>query len=156
MYALCEGLIVGSISYAYGSLYHGIVQNALLITILVMLVMLSLYKSGILRATPTFRKVILISTMAIGIFYLVGIVASFLGHPMTIFNGGLVGIGVSLLICGVAALNFILDFDSIERFAQNNMPKYFEWYFAFSILVTLIWLYLEVLRLLAQLNSRRN
>ena len=73
---------------------------------------------------------------------------------MTIFNGGLLGIGVSLLICAIAAFNFILDFDFIEQGEKNMLPDYFEWYGAFGLLVTLVWLYLEVLRLLAQLNSR--
>ena len=156
IYALCEGLVLGSVSYAYGSLYNGIIIDAVLVTFIVMLSMLMLYKTGLIKATPVFRKVLLTSTIAVCIFYFAGLIGSLIGHPMTIFNGGLVGIGVSLLICGIAAFNFIIDFDNIENASRIMLPKYFEWYFAFSILVTLVWLYLEVLRLLAQLNSRRN
>jgi len=153
-YAVCEGLVVGVVSYAYGSMFDGIVFNALGITILALFAMLFLYKTGIIKATPMFRKVLFISTVAVAIFYLVGFIGALMGHPMTIFNGGLVGIGVSLLICGIAAFNFIVDFDFIEQGERNMLPSYFEWYGAFALLVTLVWLYLEVLRLLAQLNRR--
>ena len=116
--------------------------------------MLFLYKAKIIQATPTFRKVIFISTIAIAIFYLAGFIGALMGHPMTIFNGSMIGIGVSLLICVIAAFNFVIDFDFIEKGEQNNLPDYFEWYGGFALLVTLVWLYLEVLRLLAQLNQR--
>lgn len=155
-YAVCEGLVVGTISYAYGSMFSGIVQNALGITIIALFAMLFLYKTRIIQATPTFRKVIFTSTVAIAIFYLVGFIGALLGHPMTIFNGGLLGIVVSILICAIAAFNFIIDFDFIEQGERNLLPSYFEWYGGFALLVTLVWLYLEVLRLLAQLNSRNN
>ena len=154
VYAICEGLLVGSVSFMYNSFYDGIVVNAIGITILCLLSMLLLYKSKIIQATPTFRKVIFTSTLAIAIFYLVGIIGAFLGHPMTIFNGSMVGIGVSLLICAIASFNFILDFDFIEQGARNNIPDYFEWYGGFALLVTIIWLYFEILKLLAQLNKR--
>lgn len=153
-YAVCEGFIVGIISYAYGAMFDGIVFDALGITILALFTMLFLYKTGVLKATPTFRKVIFISTLAIAIFYLAGFIGALLGHLMTIFNGGLLGIGVSLLICVIAAFNFIVDFDFIEQGERNMLPAHFEWYGAFALLVTLVWLYLEVLRLLAQLNRR--
>lgn len=153
-YAVCEGFVVGIISYAYGAMFDGIVQSALGITILALFAMLFLYKTKVIQATPTFRKVIFISTAAIAIFYLAGFIGALLGHPMTIFNGGLVGIGVSVIICIIAALNFVVDFDFIEQGERNNLPAYFEWYGAFALLVTLVWLYLEILRLLAQLNKR--
>ncbi len=153
-YAICEGLLVGSVSYAYAALYDGIVLHAVGITLLVMFVMLFLYKTRLIQATDTFRRVVFISTVAIAIFYLVGFIGSLLGHPMTIFNGSMMGIGVSLLICVIAALNFVLDFDFIERGSENNLPDYFEWYGGFALLVTVIWLYFEILRLLAQLNRR--
>lgn len=153
-YAICEGLVVGVVSYAYGAMFDGIVFDALGITILALFTMLFLYKTGILKATPTFRKVIFVSTLAIAIFYFAGFIGALLGHPMTIFNGGLLGIGVSLLICVIAAFNFIVDFDFIEQGERNMLPAHFEWYGAFALLVTLIWLYLEVLRLLAQLSKR--
>ncbi len=153
-YAICEGLAVGVISYAYGAMFDGIVFQAVGITILALFTMLFLYKSKAIQATPTFRKVILISTFAIMIFYLIGFIGSLIGHPMTIFNGSLLGIGVSVAICIIAALNFVLDFDFIEQGSRNLAPSYLEWYGAFGLLVTLIWLYFEVLRLLAQLNQR--
>ncbi|MBQ8635630.1 Bax inhibitor-1/YccA family protein [bacterium] len=153
-YAVCEGLLVGAVSYAYGKAFNGIVFDAIAISILTLFVMLFLYKARIIQATEKFRKVILISTFAIAIFYLAGFIGSLLGHPMTIFDGGIVGIIVSLVICAIAALNFVIDFDIIEQGEKNMYPSYFEWYGAFGILVTLIWLYFEVLRLLAQLNSR--
>jgi len=153
-YALCEGLVVGGVSYAYGTMFDGIVQNALGLTILALFSMLFLYKTKIIQATPTFRKVIFISTLAIAIFYLIGFIAGLLGHPMTLFNGGSFGIGVSALICAIAAFNFIMDFDFIEQGEKRMLPSYFEWYGGFALLVTLVWFYLEVLRLLAQLNSR--
>lgn len=153
-YAICEGLLVGAISFAYNAAYGGIVVNAIVITLLALFSMLFLYRARVLQATPTFRKVIITSTIAIAIFYLVGFIGALIGHPMTIFNGGMVGIVVSLVICVIAALNFILDFDFIERGELNGLPDYFEWYGAFGLLVTVIWLYIEVLRLLAQLNRR--
>ena len=123
-YAVCEGFVVGSVSFSYGKMFSGIVQDAIGITILALLSMLFLYKTGIIKATPTFRKVILTSTVAIAIFYLAGFIGALLGHPMTIFNGGLLGIGVSLLICVIAAFNFIIDFDFIEKWTQKNLQNY--------------------------------
>ncbi|MBR2068736.1 MAG: Bax inhibitor-1/YccA family protein [Candidatus Gastranaerophilales bacterium] len=152
-YAICEGILVGVVSFGYNAMYQGIITNALAITFLALLTMLFLYKTRVIQATPVFRKVVVTATIAIAIFYLVGFVASLLGHPMTVFNGGLYGIFISAVICVIAALNFILDFDFIER-AENTLPDYFEWYAGLSLLVTVIWLYFEVLRLLAQLNKR--
>ena len=153
-YAICEGLLVGAVSFMYNVAYNGIVVNAVGITFLALFAMLLLYKSRIIQATPTFRKVILISTIAIAIFYLAGFIGALLGHPMTIFNGSMIGIVVSLVICVIAALNFVLDFDFIEQDSNNNLPDYFEWYGGFALLVTVIWLYFEILRLLAQLSRR--
>ena len=153
-YAACEGLVVGAISYAYGSVFNGIVQNALGITIIALFSMLFLYRAKMIQATPTFRKVIFTSTVAIAIFYFIGFIGALLGHPMTVFNGGMTGIIISLVICAIAAFNFIMDFDFIEQGEKRMLPSYFEWYGGFALLVTLVWLYLEVLRLLAQFNSR--
>ncbi len=153
-YAICEGLVLGSISYMYEALYGGIVLNAVAITITTLFVMLFLYKAKIIVATEKFRKVILLATISIALFYLIEIIASFFGYNMTIFNNGPTGIAISMGICIVAALNFIIDFDNIERATSALAPKYFEWYFGFSVLVTLIWLYIEVLRLLAKFYKR--
>ena len=155
VYAICEGLAVGGISYAYNAaFYPGIVLQAVVGTFLALFTMLILYKTGVIRATNRFRQVIITSTFAIAIYYFVGIIAALLGHPMTSF-GTPVGIGISVIICIIASLNFILDFDFIENGANRLAPKYFEWYGGFALLVTTIWLYFEILRLLAQLSSRR-
>ena len=154
VYALCEGVVLGGVSFMYESVYNGIVLQAIGITIIALLSMLFLYSTKIIKATETFRKVVITSTMAIMIYYLITFVMSLLGHPATIFNGGLVGIGISLIFCVIACLNFILDFDFIENGANSGAPSYYEWYGAFGLMVTIVWLYLEVLRLLAQLNRR--
>jgi len=154
VYALCEGLLLGAVSCAYNQAFNGIALNAVGITVLALFVMLFLYTSGTIKATPMFRKVILISTIAVFIFYLAGWIGQLFGHPMTVFNGSLMGIVISAVICLVAAFNFIIDFDIIEQGERNNLPDYFEWYGGFALLVTMIWLYIEVLRLLAQLQNR--
>ena len=153
-YAVCEGFVVGVVSYAYGAMFEGIVFNALGITILALFAMLFMYKTKVLQATPTFRRTIIVATFAVMIFYLAGFIGALLGHPMTVFNGGATGIVISVVICAIAAFNFILDFDFIEQGERNNLPDYFEWYGGFALLVTLVWLYLEILRLLAQLSKR--
>ena len=154
VYALCEGLLLGAVSCAYNQAFNGIALNAVGITVLALFVMLFLYTTGTIKATPMFRKVILISTIAVFIFYLAGWIGQLFGHPMTVFNGSPMGIVISAVICLVAAFNFIIDFDIIEQGERNNLPDYFEWYGGFALLVTMIWLYIEVLRLLAQLQNR--
>ena len=155
-YAVCEGLAIGGISAMYEMQLKGIVANAALITFLTLFVMLFLYKLGIIKATDTFRKVVVTATASIAIFYLVSIVASFFSpNFIAVWNSGLLGIGLSIAFCAVAALNFILDFNFIEEGEKKVAPKYFEWFGAFSLLVTIIWLYLELLRLLAQLSRNR-
>lgn len=155
-YAVCEGLAIGGLSAMYEMQLKGIVANAALITFLTLFVMLMLYKTGLIKATNTFKKVIYTATASIMIFYLISIVISFINpNFISIWNTGLLGIGLSLVFCAVAALNFILDFDFIEQGAQRMAPKYFEWFGAFSLLVTIVWLYLELLRLLAQLSKNR-
>jgi len=152
-YALCEGVLVGVVSFQYNALFSGIVVNAIAITFLVLLSMLFLYKTKVIQATEKFKKVLFVSTLAVAIFYFAGFIGAMMGHPMTIFNGGIYGIIISLVICVIAAFNFIIDFDFIEK-GDGRLPDYFEWYGGLSLLVTVIWLYFEILRLLAQLNSR--
>lgn len=155
-YAVCEGLAIGGISAMYEMQLKGIVANAALITFLTLFVMLFLYKLGVIKATDTFRKVVVTATASIAIFYLISIVISFFNpNFIAVWNSGLLGIGLSIAFCAVAALNFILDFNFIEEGAQKMAPKYFEWFGAFSLLVTIVWLYLELLRLLAQLSRNR-
>ena len=155
-YAVCEGLAIGGLSAMYEMQLKGIVANAALITFITLFMMLILYKAGIIKATDTFKKVIFTATAAVMVFYLVSIVVSFFSpNFIAVWNTGWLGIVLSLVFCAIAALNFILDFDFIEQGAQNMAPKYFEWFGAFSLLVTIIWLYLELLRLLAQLSRNR-
>lgn len=155
-YAACEGLAIGGISAMYEAQLSGIVANAALVTFITLFAMLFLYKANIIRATDRFKSVIVTATTGIMIFYLANIIISFFNpNFIAIWNTGMLGIGISLAICVIAALNFILDFDFIEQGAQKMAPKYFEWFGAFALLVTIIWLYLEVLRLLAQLSRNR-
>ena len=155
-YAVCEGLAIGGISAMYEMQLKGIVANAALITFLTLFVMLFLYKTGLIKATDTFKKVVFTATASIMVFYLISIVISiFNANFISIWNTGLLGIILSLVFCAVAALNFILDFSFIEQGVQQLAPKYFEWFGAFSLLVTIVWLYLELLRLLAQLSRNR-
>ena len=155
IYALCEGLFIGGISSVYASEYSGIVTQAVLATFAVLIVMLSLYKMNIISCSEKFRSVVLTSTISVGLVYLIQIIASLFGRGIPqIFTTSPIGIGFSLIIVIIAALNLIIDFDFIERGAMNMFEKKYEWYGAFGLMVTLVWLYLEILRLLAKLNSR--
>ncbi|HOX23945.1 MAG TPA: Bax inhibitor-1/YccA family protein, partial [Elusimicrobiales bacterium] len=137
--------------------YPGIVTQAVMGTFAVMLTMLGAYRAGWLKATPLFTRIIALATMGIFLVYLAGMIMSMFGKSMSfLYSSGPIGIGFSLFVCGLAAFNFIIDFDMIERGAQAGAPKYMEWYGAFGLLVTLIWLYIEILRLLAKLQSRRD
>ena len=156
LYAFSEGMFLGGISAMFNVQYPGIVAQAVILTFLALFAMLALYKVGAIRATEKFRATIFTATLAIAIFYLVAFVLSFfhISVPVLYAANGF-GIGFSLIVCGIAALNLILDFDFVERGATYMMPKEYEWYGAFGLMVTLVWLYLEILRLLAKVNSRR-
>ena len=155
LYAIAEGFFLGGISAVYAAQYAGIVIQAVLLTFAVLGVMLSLFKLNIIQCTEKFRAVTVTATLSIGIVYLIQIVASFFGRGIpVIFTASPVGIGFSVLVVVIAALNLILDFDLIERGSHGLLPKEYEWYGAFGLMVSLIWLYLEILRLLAKLNSR--
>ena len=154
VYAIAEGFAIGTISLLYEGVQSGIVFNAMIITASILGLMLLLYRTGIVRATPLFGKVMMFAIGGICVTYLVDIVMSMFGqHISMIHDSTPIGIGFSLLVCGIAAFSFILDFDFIEKGAQSGAPKFMEWYAGFSLLVTLVWLYLEVLRLLSK--SRR-
>ncbi len=153
IYAALEGVALGVISQILNAAYPGIAIQAAFITAATMLFMLGLYRSGVLRATPLFKKVVIISTLSIVAVYLVSFIAFAFGTRVPYLNDATpIGIGISLVICVVAALNFILDFDRIEKGAQNGAPKFMEWYAAFGLMVTVFWLYVEVLRLLAKMR----
>ncbi|HTY06173.1 MAG TPA: Bax inhibitor-1/YccA family protein [Gemmatimonadales bacterium] len=155
LYAALEGLALGGISAWYAAAYPGILIQAVSLTFITLFVMLLAYRSGLVRATPAFRKVIGIAMSAILLYYLVVLGMSLFGVGTAWFyGGGTLGIGISLLITGVAAFRMILDFDLIEQGVQQGAPKAMEWYGAFALVVGLIWLYLEILRLLGRLRRR--
>lgn len=154
-YAFCEGMALGGISAIYNTAFQGIVPQAVTLTFLALFSLLGLYKVGAIRATDKFRATILISTIAIGIFYLVAFVLSFFHINVSILYASTpIGIGFSAITCVIAALNLILDFDFIERGAMNGIDQKYEWYGAFGLMITLVWLYVEILRLLAKMNRR--
>ena len=158
IYAILEGALLGGISFMYNSLYDGIVTNAIFLTVGILLALLTAYRSGIIKPTENFKLGIFASTGGIALVYFVNFIMGFFGSSMGIMqidNASPLSIGFSIVVVIIAALNLVLDFDFIEEGAENGAPKYMEWYGAFGLLVTLIWLYLEILRLLAKLNSRR-
>ena len=158
IYAALQGAMLGGISYMYNYLYDGIVTNAILLTVGILVSLLIAYRSGYIKATENFKLGIFAATGGIAIVYLVNFIMGFFGTGigvMNINNASPLSIGFSIVVVIIAALNLVLDFDFIEEGAEKGAPKYMEWYGAFGLLVTLIWLYLEILRLLAKLNSRK-
>ena len=155
LYALCEGLFLGGISAIFNAQYPGIVIQAVVATFAAMFSMLGLYRFGVIKCTDKFRSVIYISTISIAVLYLIQWIASFFHYGIPgIFGSGTIGIGFSLIVVAIAALNLILDFDFIERGVNSMLPKDYEWYGAFGLMVTLVWLYIEILRLLAKIRER--
>jgi uncharacterized YccA/Bax inhibitor family protein len=167
LYALLEGLFVGAISayfeYAaqskygsYASGYSGIVFQAVGLTFCVVAAMYLLYKFKVIKVTEKFKSVLMMATLGLALFYLGTWIMSFFDFapPSFLFQGTALGIGFSVFVVALAALNLLLDFDMIEKGAEMGVPKYMEWYGAFGLLVTIVWLYIEILRLLSKLNSR--
>jgi uncharacterized YccA/Bax inhibitor family protein len=155
-YAVCEGLLLGAVSRMYENRTNGIVIQAVALTAGTLLCLLLAYRSGMIHATENFKLGIVAATGAIAVVYLLGWVLRMFGIGIPyIHGGGIIGIGFSLVVVAIAALNLVLDFDFIERGSEVGAPKYMEWYAAFGLMVTLIWLYVEILRLLSKLNSRR-
>jgi uncharacterized YccA/Bax inhibitor family protein len=154
-YAALEGVAMGAISALLERKYPGIAIQAVGLTFAVFAAMLVAYKTGLIRVTQRFRSVVIGATLGIAVFYLVAqVVTLFHGNVSALFNGSPLSIGISLFVIGFAALNLVLDFDIMESGAAGGAPKYMEWYSAFGLLVTLVWLYMEILRLLA--STRRN
>jgi uncharacterized YccA/Bax inhibitor family protein len=152
-YAALEGLAIGGISALLESRYPGIAIQAVGLTFAVLAVMLVAYRLGLIRATERFRAIVIGATGAIALVYLISMVLSLFHVQMPLLNSsGPVGIVISLVIVGVAALNLILDFDFIESGAAYGAPRYMEWYAAFGLLVTMVWLYMEILRLLSKMR----
>ncbi len=155
IYALCEGLFLGGVSCLFELRYPGIAIQAVTLTFGTLFVLLLAYRSGLIQVTQKFRLGVVAATGAVALFYLLQMVLSFFHLQFTsVYGSGLVGIGFSLVVVAIAALNLVLDFDFIDRSAAYGAPKYMEWYGAFGILVTLVWLYLEILRLLSKFRSR--
>jgi uncharacterized YccA/Bax inhibitor family protein len=155
VYALLEGALLGAISALYNSTYDGIVVQAVALTAGVFAVMLFLFATRVITVTDKLRMGIVAATGAIMLVYVLNLVLSLFGSEIPFLHStGAMGIGISLLIVGVAAFNLLLDFDFVERGVEAGAPRYMEWYAAFGLLVTLIWLYLELLRLLSKLQRR--
>jgi uncharacterized YccA/Bax inhibitor family protein len=156
IYAALEGLALGGISVMFERQYPGIVSQAIFLTFGTLGALLLAYRSGVIRATENFKLGVTAATGGIFLVYLVSFVLGFVGVQIPlIHSSGTFGILFSLFVVTIAALNLVLDFDFIEAGAERGAPKYMEWYGAFGLLVTLVWLYLEILRLLAKLQSRR-
>jgi uncharacterized YccA/Bax inhibitor family protein len=156
IYALLEGLVLGGLSATLEQRYPGIAIESVCLTFGTMFVLLLAYRSRMIKVTQKFRLGVIAATGAIFLFYMVEILLGFFGIRFASVNGsGILGIGISLVIVCVAALNLVLDFDFIESGVAAGAPKYMEWYGAFGLMVTLVWLYLEMLRLMAKLRGRR-
>ena len=155
LYAALEGLFVGAVSAMYASLYDGIIFHAVTLTIADLFLMLFIYKSGIIKVTNKFRMGVIMATGAIFLVYLMTFVLSLFGLNVPfIHSSGPIGIGISLFILGIASLNLLLDFDNFEKGEQYRAPAYMEWFSAMGLLITLVWIYLEILRLLSRMSNR--
>lgn len=155
IYAILEGIVLGAISAMLEKTYPGIVIQAVALTFGTLFCLLAAYKTGLIKATENFKLGVVAATGAIALIYIISIVLGFFHIQIPlIFGSGPIGILFSLFVVAIAALNLVLDFDLIENLAHNGAPKYMEWYGAFGLMVTLIWLYLEILRLLAKARQR--
>tara|TARA_S200000501_G_scaffold66141_1_gene57299 strand:- start:316 stop:1062 length:747 start_codon:yes stop_codon:yes gene_type:complete len=155
-YAIMQGLFLGLISRYFENMYPGIAVQAIFLTFGTLGSLLLAYMSGLIKATENFKLGVIAATGGIGVLYLINFIMSFFGSGIGIIhNNSTMGIVFSLGVVVIAALNLVLDFDFIEEGAEMGAPKYMEWYATFGLLVTLIWLYIEILRLLSKLNSRR-
>jgi uncharacterized YccA/Bax inhibitor family protein len=159
IYALLEGVFVGAISAVYNNAFQQVAPNIIMqavgLTFGVVIAMFLLYRFRVIKATERFRSIVMTATFGIAIFYVIAMVLRMFGVQIAFLHeGSMLGIGFSLLVVSLAALNLILDFDMIEKGVALGAPKYMEWYGAFGLIVTIVWLYLEILRLLGKLNSR--
>ncbi len=155
VYAVCEGFVLGGLSAFFEMMYPGIVMQAVALTFGTLFCLLMAYKSRLIRVTQKFRLGVVVATGSIALFYVITWILGFFHVNVPfVYGGGMIGIGFSLFVVGIAALNLVLDFDMIEQGAEVGAPKYMEWYGAFGLMVTLIWLYMEILRLLSKLRSR--
>lgn len=155
IYAACEGLFLGALSANYEARFDGITMQAALLTMCVFIALLVAYRFKLIQATKNFRLGVFAATAGVALMYLASMILGFFGVTVPyLHESNWIGIGISLVIVIIAALNLVLDFDFIESGAQHGAPKYMEWYGAFGLMVTLVWLYIEMLRLLSKLASR--
>ena len=156
IYALLEGLVLGGLSAVFELRYPGIAMEAVGLTFGTLLVLLLAYRSGLIKVTQKFRLGVVAATGGIMLFYFLTMLLGFFHISLfsSVYGSGPIGIGFSLFVCAIAALNLVLDFDFVEQGVSQGVPKYMEWYAAFGIMVTLVWLYLEMLRLLSKIRSR--
>lgn len=153
VYAMFEGLFIGSISAAYAAQFQGIVFQAVGLTFGTLLTMLIIYKLEIVKVTEKFKAGVIMATGGVLLAYLVSWIMSLMGFQTAMFhNNGIIGIGISVVILVIASLNLLLDFDAFEKGAEHQAPKYMEWFCAMGLMITLVWLYIEFLRLLSKLN----
>lgn len=155
VYALAQGALLGVISRVYEAAFDGVVLNAVLATLATFVGMLVLYSTGVIRATPKFRKIIMGATLGVMLFYVLSLVLMWMGVPMTfVWDSSPLGIGISLVVIAIAALNLVLDFDFVDRGVAAGLASKHDWLAAFGLMVTIVWLYLEFLRLFARLQNR--
>ncbi len=158
LYAICQGITMGMFSYYFNTLYEGIAITAISYTFCILFGLLSIYRLGLIKATENFKLGVGAATSGIFMLYIINLAMSFFGTGiplMDITNSSMASIGFSVFVIIIAAMNLVVDFDFIEEGAEKGAPKYMEWYGAFGLMVTLIWLYLEILKLLAKMNSRK-
>ena len=158
IYAVLQGIFLGIISNMFNSMYEGIVITAVSYTLCILFALLSIYRLGLIKATENFKLGIAAATGGIALLYIINFVMSFFGSGiplMNVNNASMMSIGFSVFVIIIAALSLVVDFDFIEEGAEKGAPKYMEWFGAFGLMVTLVWLYLEILKLLAKLNSRK-
>lgn len=155
-YALFEGLFIGGITLIINAAYPGVAIQAVIATFVTFIVCFGLYRFHIVKVTEQFKSIVIAATLAIATYYLISWIMSFFGFmPIhSIQNNSLMSIGISVFVIIIAALNLFLDFDLIEKSAQQRLPKYMEWFGAMGLMITLVWLYVEFLRLFAKLSSR--
>jgi len=155
VYAMCEGLFIGGLSSILDAKFHGIVLQAVMLTFGTLAALLLAYKTGIIKASDKFKRGVFAATGGIALLYLVTLILGFFHVQIpSIYGNGAIGIGFSVIVVIIAAMNLVVDFDFIEQGVASNAPKYMEWYASFGLMVTLIWLYLEILRLLSKMRSR--
>lgn len=150
LYAVLEGLFVGAVSAVFAGIFEGIIFHAVSLTMAVFFIMLFVYRTGIIQVTQKFRSIVIMSTLAIAGVYLLNFVLSWMGVSTPAGTGaGWMGIALSLFVVVIASLNLLLDFDNFEQGERHGLPAYMEWFFAMGLLITLVWLYIEILRLLS-------